>query len=148
MQALGNISKGLTTLAIALSNLVVNNSQAHKCAEKVNDDWDHTSSPTWVPGSSDVPRWNQTQYKRCQPVFASWQEMRHQIKAGSVKVKIGGLGKLIIPSEYESWMCVHDDACSLGGDWYFCYVFEESIKKFVPWDQHFNLELFQSRKLA
>jgi len=147
MQALGNISESLASLAISLLNLASNNSQTHKCAEKVND-WDHTSSPTWVPSASDVPHWNQTQYKRCQPVFASWQEMQHQVKAGSVKVKTGGLGRLLIPYEYESWICVHDDACSLGGDWYFCYVFKESIEKFVPWDQHYNLKLFKPRQMV
>ena len=46
-------------------------------------------------------------------------------------------------SMYAAWICVRDDICSLGGDWYFCYVFEESIEKFVPWDQHFNLKLFE-----
>jgi len=56
------------------------------------------------------------------------------------------LGKLLIPGEFEVWTCVFDDPCALGGDWYFCYVFKETSKEFVPWDQHFNLNIFQPRK--
>ena len=140
-------SKGLSDLLSALLNLANNNSQTQKRADKGND-WDHTSSPTWTPSSSDVPPWNQSQYKRCQPAFTSWQEMRRQISDRSVQVKTGGLGALLIPGEYESWVCVYEDACALGGDWYFCYVFQESTQKFVTWDQHFNLNLSQPRKLV
>ena len=73
--------------------------------------------------------------------------MHSQYKAGSLKVRMGGLGDLLIVNEYESWICVFDDPCSLGGDYFFCYVFQETSERFVPWDQHYNLKLFRPRKL-
>ena len=64
-----------------------------------------------------------------------------------VQARTGGLGNLLILNEYESWICVLNDLCSLGGDFYFCYVFQETTGKFVAWDQHYNLNLFQSGNL-
>ena len=116
-----------------------------KCAVE-GSDWNYQSSVTWAPSSSVVPAWNQSQHKLCQPIFDSWQELDQKIKTGAVNVKMGGLGKLLVPDRYEVWICVFDDACALGGDWYFCYVLDETSKKFVPWDQNFNLNLFQPRK--
>ena len=45
-------------------------------------------------------------------------------------------------------MCVRDDACALGGDYFFCYVFDEDTNLFVPWDQNFNLNLFRAKSQA
>jgi len=129
-----------------LSKIANSTSAMQKCAAE-GSDWNYTSSVTWAPRSSDVPAWNQLQHKHCQPIFTSWPELRQQIKGGGLQAKIGGLGQLLIPGEYEVWICVFDDACALGGDWYFCYVHEETTEKFVPWDQHFNLRLFQPRKV-
>ena len=50
--------------------------------------------------------------------------MRQQYKAGSLQSRTGGLGNLLIVNKYESWVCVLDDMCPLGGDYYFCYVFQ------------------------
>ena len=101
-------------------------------------------SPTWLPDTSSVPAWNQLQYKSCQPLFDSWADMRRRLDEGSLVIKTGGLGKLTVPGEYESWVCVHDDACALGADDFFCYVFNEATSLFVPWDQNSKLKLFRS----
>ena len=101
-------------------------------------------SPTWVPDTSSVSPWNQLQYKSCQPLFDSWADMRRRLDEGSLVIKTGGLGKLTVPGEYESWVCVHDDACALGTDDFFCYVFNEATSLFVPWDQNSKLKLFGS----
>ena len=34
---------------------------------------------------------------------------------------------------------------ALGGDYFFCYVFDEATNFFVPWDQNFNLNLFRAK---
>ena len=104
----------------------------------------YQSSPTFETRPEGFPPWNQSQYKYCQPLFDSWRDMRRQIKAGSLKVITGGLGRLIVEGEYEVWVCAHKDPCALGGDFFFCYVFQEKTHKFVPWDQHYMLHLFQS----
>ena len=105
------------------------------------------SAPTLRVRTMALPPWNQQQYSFCQPVFDSWPDMRERRRAGSLIVKMGGLGKYMVEGEFESWTCVYDDACALGGDYsdnyYFCYVFQESIMKFIPWDQHSNLGIFQ-----
>ena len=53
----------------------------------------------------------------------------------------------MVPGEYEAWVCVLNDLCSLGGDFFFCYVFQETTESFVAWDQHYRLHLFQSSNL-
>lgn len=73
-------------------------------------EWDASMSPTWLPGTSSVPPWNQLQYKFCQPVFDSWADMRRRADEGSLVIKTGGLGKLMVLGKYESWVCVRDDA--------------------------------------
>ena len=107
-------------------------------------EWYPSMSPTWLPDTSSVPPWNQLQYKSCQPLFDSWADMRRRLDEGSLVIKTGGLGKLMVLKEYESWVCVRDDACALGGDDFFCYVFNEATKLIVPWDQNSKLKLFRS----
>ena len=107
-------------------------------------EWYPSMSPTWLPDTSSVPPWNQLQYKSCQPLFDSWADMRRRLDEGSLVIKTGGLGKLMVLEEYESWVCVRDDACALGGDDFFCYVFNEATSLFVPWDQNSKLKLFRS----
>lgn len=106
--------------------------------------WDYHSSPTFTTRSEGIPPWNQSQYKYCQPLFDSWRDMRQEMKTGSLRVFKGGLGGLLVEGEYEVWVCAHKDPCALGGDFFFCYVFQEKTHEFVPWDQHYNLHLFQS----
>lgn len=103
------------------------------------------SSPLNSPNSGGIPPWNQAQYRYCQPAFDSWEDMRTRRRDGSLTVKAGGLGNLMVAGEYEAWVCVHDDACGLAGDYFFCYIFEETTSSFVPWDQHYNLRLFQPK---
>ena len=107
-------------------------------------EWYPSMSPTWLPDTSSVPPWNQLQYKFCQPLFDSWADMRRRLDEGSLVIKTGGLGKLMVLEEYEAWVCVRDDACALGGDDFFCYVFNEATSVFVPWDQNSKLKLFRS----
>ena len=107
--------------------------------------WDPSMSPTWLPDPSTVPPWNQLQYKSCQPLFDSWADMRRRLDEGSLVVKTGGLGKLMVPEQFESWVCVRDDACALGGDYFFCYVFNEVTRLFVAWDQNSKLKLFRPK---
>ena len=103
------------------------------------------SPPLSSPSSEVIPPWNQAQYRYCQPAFDSWEDMRVRRREGSLTVKTGGLGNLVVAGEYEAWVCVYDDACGLAGDYFFCYVFEETTLSFVPWDQHYNLRLFQPK---
>jgi len=51
-------------------------------------------------------------------------------------IEMGGLGQYLIEGKFESWTCVFDDAYALGGDYYFCYVFQETTMKFIPSEQH------------
>ena len=109
--------------------------------------WDPSLSPTWVGNATgSVPPWNQKQYKYCQPLFDGWSDLRNQMRAGSLVLFTGGLGLLMIEDEYEAWVCPRGDPCALGGDRFFCYVYNEQTAKFVPWDQHFNLNLFPPMK--
>ena len=147
----------LAKMSRALSALKTNVSEIKRCAcdntsfslpsrsTSTVSSWDYKSSPTWAASSSRIPSWNQTQHKHCQPIFASWQDLRAQFKSGLL-ARTGGLGKLMIPYVYETWVCVVNDLCSLGGDQFFCYVFDERMERFVPWDQHFKLQLFEPPK--
>ena len=145
-KSLSVISKNLTEIKTEIKQWVCGKGSNDVSSLDPNPNWDHTSSPTWTPSPGSIPSWNQAQYKHCQPVFNSWSDLRQQYKSGSLQARTGGLGNLLIVNEYESWVCVFDDICSLGGDYYFCYVFQETGEKFVPWDQHFKLNLFQPRR--
>ena len=80
-------------------------------AEQCGGQWDHTASPAYDGQSAGVPAWNQSQYKHCLPGFQAWEDMRRRHESGSLVAKVGGLGRLMVPNQYESWvcMCVLDD---------------------------------------
>ena len=106
--------------------------------------WDSSLSATQLPNTTDIPAWNQQQYKHCHPSVSSWPDA---LQDKSLIMKTGGLGNLIVEGKFEIWVCLHNDPCALGGDFFFCYVIDESTKTFVPWDQHSTLKLFQPQDL-
>jgi len=105
--------------------------------------WDSSLSATQLPNTTDIPAWNQQQYKHCHPPVSSADALHDK----SLIMKTGGLGNLIEEGKYETWVCLLNDPCALRGDFYFCYVIDESTKTFVPWDQHSTLKLFQTQDL-
>jgi len=111
--------------------------------------WEYSSSPTWIPNTTHTPPWNQEQYKHCKPVVASWLDVgeRPLFQNGALVIKTGGLGKLLVENKYEIWSCFLNDACALGGDYFFCYVVNQTTNTFEPWDQHSKLKLFQPQEL-
>lgn len=137
---LDKISSRLDVLSETQTNMTAKT----KCSCDEHSAWNYQMSVAWSSSSRSAPLWNQSQYKYCQPLFDSWRDMRRQLKAGSLRVLTGGLGKLLVEGEYEVWICVHKDPCALGGDFFFCYVLNERSNKFVSWDQNYNLHLFQS----
>ena len=106
--------------------------------------WDSSLSATQLPNTTDIPAWNQQQYKHCHPSVSSWPDA---LQDKSLIMKTGGLGNLMVEGKYEIWVCLLKDPCALGGDFFFCYVIDESTKMFVPWDQHSTLKLFQPQDL-
>ena len=136
---LSNLKQNMTEMIDMLAGATANTPRAS------DSSWDLSLSPAFRDNATDVPRWNQRQYRHCQPVVDSWSDLRQKFAEGSLVMKTGGLGTLSVAHEYEVWVCFLDDACSLGGDYFFCYVFEENTQTFVPWDQHFKLKLFQPK---
>jgi len=137
---LSNLKQNMTEMIDMLAGATANTPRASD-----ESSWDLSLSPAFRDNATDVPRWNQRQYRHCQPVVDSWSDLRQKFAEGSLVMKTGGLGTLSVAHEYEVWVCFLDDACSLGGDYFFCYVFEENTQTFVPWDQHFKLKLFQPK---
>ena len=81
--------------------------------------WDSSLSATQLPNTTDIPVWNQQQYKHCHPSVSSWPDA---LQDKSLIMKTGGLGNLIVEGKFEIWVCLHNDPCALGGDFFFCYV--------------------------
>ena len=87
-------AKMMTKMSKALSKLKSNITEMKQCAcaggspSSPTTSWDHMKSPTWTPSSNDIPAWNQSQYKHCQPVFNSWQDVHKRFQAGSLMVSI------------------------------------------------------------
>lgn len=84
----------LAKMSKTLSMLKSNITEMKQCAcasgspSSPTMSWDYMKSPTWTPSSNDIPAWNQSQYKRCQPVFNSWRDLSRQFQAGSVMVSV------------------------------------------------------------
>ena len=51
-----------------------------------------------------------------------------------IPVKAGGLGKLLEPGGYQTWVCLGDHVCGDSAkDSWFCWVYHEKEKVFTPW---------------
>jgi len=57
----------------------------------------------------------------------------------SLQVWTGGLGRMMEDS-IEVWLCLQDHECSPAGD-SFCFVYDETEKRFLPWAPNSCLHL-------
>jgi hypothetical protein len=69
----------------------------------------------------------------------TWDELMHGYKGGYIPYKVGGLGKLLEPGGYETWVCLlNDHPC---GNPHYCWVYHETDKVFTPWGTNTELGL-------
>ena len=96
----------------------------------------------------DVPyqkrNWGQDQrYLSCSFPLTWTQILKARFEDCTSSFKTGGLGSLMVEDAFESWICVPDHPCASNypHDQYFCFVYDEQRKLFVPWGENAELGL-------
>merc|ERR1712216_815818 len=84
--------------------------------------------------------WGHSMYSHCEQPHP-WEALADGIsdKTG-FSFLTGGLGKMTEIGSYEVWLCVEDHAC---GDPWFCLVYHEESKVFIPWAENSLLGLVE-----
>ena len=62
------------------------------------------------------------------------------------RYRSGGLGKWMVPDEYEVWLCDGYDLChgGLSGKDMMCYAFNEKLRSFLPLGPNSKLKFVKS----
>jgi len=86
--------------------------------------------------------WGNGVYVHCTQPY-TWRELIHGYKGAKIDFKSGSLGRLIVKGRFNTWACVNRHYCSSSSadDDYFCFVYDEVDKVFVPWDENSRLGL-------
>mmetsp|Transcript_40636 Transcript_40636/g.95500 ORF Transcript_40636/g.95500 Transcript_40636/m.95500 type:complete len:498 (+) Transcript_40636:66-1559(+) len=110
-----------------------------------------SAANTCTPSDHQPANWGQLlEFQQCNlgltwPELAAKEELCTTLTESECAFvfKSGGLGELMIPGQFEEWVCVLRDKCAGGsGDPYFCYVYDELGKNFIPWNTNAALQLF------
>ncbi len=96
-------------------------------------------------GTPQDPRktWGTLQkYEDCK-LNMSWPEINQLLRNNRDWATQGGLGNLREKGRFGTWICVKQHACSVLTDDvpYFCFVYDEVKRTFIPWDTAQNLGL-------
>ncbi|EKX36833.1 hypothetical protein GUITHDRAFT_116999 [Guillardia theta CCMP2712] len=103
------------------------------------------SSWMTINGSSSFPwLWGDNLpvgYKTCKLPY-TWEEILvPRMKNCSLDFKTGGLGYLMT-SRFQSWFCVKHHPCAWDAlNPFFCFVYDEDNRVFVPWGSNSELKL-------
>ena len=92
------------------------------------------------PMGNRTKNWGRSGHSHCHQPY-SWTELIKGYKDSVVPYKVGGLGKLLEPHAYETWVCLEDAPC---GDPQYCWVYHETNKVFTPWGTNGELRLVTS----
>ena len=86
--------------------------------------------------------WGDGVYAHCTQPY-TWRELIYGYKGTKIDFKSGSLGRLIVRGRFNTWVCVNQHYCSSSSadDQYFCFVYDEVDKVFVPWDENSRLGL-------
>jgi len=89
--------------------------------------------------------WGNRMYVHCEQPY-TWRELIHGYKGRKIDFKSESLGRLIVKGRFNTWACVNQHYCSSSSadDQYFCFVYDEVGKVFVPWDENSRLGLVKS----
>ena len=96
--------------------------------------------------------WGASVYSHCKLNFTERElRQRSRNKLGPA-YETGGLGQLIHQDLYEVWFCIHDHACALPTDRWFCFVLNETIalrqerapEQWIPWGRNGDLRVCRS----
>ena len=92
------------------------------------------------PGRKD---WGRPGHSHCVQPY-TWGELLKGYKDKFIPYRVGGLGNLLEPGGYETWVCLLDDhPC---GDPHYCWVYHETDKVFMPWGTNTELGLVPGPK--
>jgi len=88
-----------------------------------------------------VQHFGEPRFKRCRLPW-TWDDLYAGHHNGSITYYQGSLGMLRVTGRFETWVCLKGDPCANDlTDTFFCYVYEEQERKFVPWGPNVVLRL-------
>ncbi|KAJ1472131.1 REJ domain-containing protein [Baffinella frigidus] len=97
------------------------------CETQIPQDW----------GWSHFPRWGQDSSVSACSLNATWVDVILRARLPAV----GGLGPLSEMPRFQVWLCEEGHACANGTSAFFCFVFDEEKRVFVPWGPDSQLRL-------
>ena len=113
---------------------------------------------TWNSTNTDINFRDQETYSNCQMPYTWSDILQDKMKR---KFVIGGLGHMM-DKDFETWVCVKNHTCAVASDAaaavvddafvddtdnaYFCFMYHEGNKTFVPWGTNKYLQLVVSPK--
>jgi hypothetical protein len=103
----------------------------------LNDKMDVLDRPVWGSVS---------QYMTCTCPL-TWRDLHTDFTFFESTSRTGGLGKLMVEDKYENWWCTIDHMCAPAGD-YFCFVWGEVERRFIPWGLNSELKLVRKGPFA
>jgi len=86
------------------------------------------------------PRWGEDQSLAGCALPATWAQLTQRTE-NDVAFETGGLGNLMDLPRFGVWLCEEGHACATGDSPFFCFVFDEVDKVFVPWGPDSLLQL-------
>lgn len=90
--------------------------------------------------SPPVQGFGEYRFRRCVLPW-TWDELYYGYGNVRISYQQGALGNRAQLGKFETWVCVEGDPCASLSDRYFCYVFDEQAKIFVPWGPNSELKL-------
>ncbi|KAJ1493734.1 hypothetical protein T484DRAFT_1767800 [Baffinella frigidus] len=73
---------------------------------------------------------------------ATWEELIERNREGTGNVcKTASLGDLETSPRFQVWLCEEGHPCANGTSSYFCFVYDEELKIFVPWAPNSILQI-------
>ncbi|KAJ1489765.1 hypothetical protein T484DRAFT_1779361 [Baffinella frigidus] len=92
---------------------------------------DHSS------GGAHFPRWGQDSSVSACSLNATWDDVIRRAWLPPA----GGLGPLTEKPRFQVWLCEEGHPCANGTSAFFCFVFDEEERVFVPWGPNSQLRL-------
>jgi len=90
---------------------------------------------------TSIPRWgSDSSFSSC-ALDATWEDLSRRRAAGGALWKAGGLGGLMEAPRFQVWVCEEGHTCAEGDNPFFCFVYDEDNKVFVPWGPNAELKL-------
>ncbi|KAJ1494157.1 hypothetical protein T484DRAFT_1766744 [Baffinella frigidus] len=94
-----------------------------------------------VDGGWSHPRWGEDASVAACSLNATWDDVIRRGPGSDLHPPAGGLGPLTEKPRFQVWLCEENHACASGTSAFFCFVYDEELRAFVPWGTNSKLGL-------